>query len=150
MRRQGRGFTLIEMLVVIFILAVGLTSVSALFVAGVISSRKAEHTSAAVNAARRELERMRGSGFAACTVNSPIFPAAEDYQVLTDNGDGTGELSFPVANLPHAQGRILLAYYDSPSGVYPNLKDITVTVTWTGGARTGGRVSLRTFIGNHP
>jgi hypothetical protein len=34
--------------------------------------------------------------------------------------------------------------------VYPNLKDVTVTVMWAGGAGTGGTTLLQTFVANRP
>jgi len=148
--RKARGFTLIEMLAVIFILAVGLASISALFVAGVVSSRKAERIATAANLARKQMERIRGGGYASCVVDPDIFRAADGYTILTDHGDGTGRIGFATPKLPAGQGTIDIACYDSGAGLYPNLKDVTITVGWAGGAPMEGDFVLRTYLANHP
>ena len=150
MTRRARGFTLIEMLVVVFILAVGLTSVSALFIAGLVSGRKAERISAATNVVQQQLERLRSAGFSGCVTDPEIFTTANGYTILQQNDDGTGRIGFDVLELPNGQGTIDIAFYDGGSGAYPNLKDITITVTWTGGKPTGGTTVFQTFIGNRP
>jgi len=148
--RRTRGFTLIEMMVVVFILAVGLTSVSALFIAGLVSGRKAERINAATNAVQQQLERLRSAGFSGCSVDPDIFQSADGYSIVQQNDDGTGQIDFVVPELPNGQGTIDIAYYDTGSGAYPNLKDITITVEWTGGKPTGGRTVFQTLIGNRP
>jgi prepilin-type N-terminal cleavage/methylation domain-containing protein len=149
-QRRRQGFSLIELLVVVFMLAVGLTSVSTLFVAGIVSSRKAERMSAAVNATRKEMERMRSSGFAGCTVNSAIFPPEKGYDIIAENVDGTGQVGFSVPGLPSGEGTIDVTYYDSGAGIYPNLKDIAVQVRWQGGTPMEGTFTLHTLVANHP
>jgi len=148
--RRARGFTLIEMMVVVFILAVGLTSVSALFIAGLVSGRKAERINAATNAVRQQIERLRSAGFSGCSVDPDIFQSTDGYSIVQQNDDGTGQIGFVVPELPNGQGTIDIAYYDTGSGAYPNLKDITITVEWTGGKPTGGRTEFQTLIGNRP
>ncbi|MDH4208957.1 MAG: prepilin-type N-terminal cleavage/methylation domain-containing protein [Anaerolineae bacterium] len=150
MGKQTKGFSLIELLVVVFILAVGLTSVSALFVAGTISTRKAERISAAVNAAQQQLERLRSMGFSGCVADPDIFTTADGYTILVQNADMTGQIGFAVPDLPDGQGVIDIAFYNSGAGAYPNLKQVMLTVTWSGGARTGGSTQLETFIANRP
>ncbi len=150
MKAKARGFSLIELLVVVFILAVGLTSVSALFVAGTISTRKAQRISAATNAALQQLERLRSAGFAGCIADPEVFTTESGYTILQQNPDMTGQVGFAVPDLPNGQGTIDIAYYASGAGTYPNLKDVTVTVTWTGGAGTGGTTRLQTLISNRP
>ena len=148
--RRARGFTLIEMMVVVFILAVGLTSVSALFIAGLVSGRKAERINAATNAVQQQLERLRSAGFSGCSVDPDIFQSADGYSIVQQNDDGTGQIGFTVPELPNGQGTIDIAYYDTGSGAYPNLKDITITVAWTGGKPTGGSTVFQTLIANRP
>lgn len=148
--RQRRGFSLIELLVVIFILGVGLASISALFVSGIVSSRKAQRISTANNMARQQMERLRSGGFSACVADDWAFPSARGYTVVTGNADGTGQVTFPVPQLPSGAGTIDIAYYDSGVGIYPNLKDITITIDWAGGTPMEGTIVLRNFLANHP
>ena len=148
--RRVRGFTLIEMMVVVFILAVGLTSVSALFIAGLVSGRKAERINAATNAVQQQLERLRSAGFSGCSVDPDIFQSADGYSIVQQNDDGTGRVGFGVPELPNGQGTIDIAFYDAGSGTYPNLKDITISVAWTGGKPTGGTTVFQTLIANRP
>jgi len=150
MTRRARGFTLIEMMVVVFILAVGLTSVSALFIAGVLSGRKAERINGATNSVQQQVERLRSAGFSGCTVDPEIFTSEDGYTIIQQNSDGTGRIGFSVPALPNGQGTIDIAYYDTGSGAYPNLKDITITVTWTGGKPTGGTTVFQTLVANRP
>ena len=150
MARRTRGFTLIEMLTVVFILAVGLTSVSALFIGGLISSRKAQRISAAVNAAQQQLERLRSRGFSGCTVDPDIFKSEDGYTILEQNSDGTGQIGFPVPDLPNGQGVIEIRFYQSATGYYPNLKTVSVTVVWTGGGPTAGMSVIRSLVANRP
>jgi len=148
--RRARGFTLIELMVVVFILAVGLTSVSALFITGLVSGRKAERINAATHAVQQQLERLRSAGFSACTVDPDVFQSEDGYSIVQQNSDGTGQVSFAVPELPNGQGTIDIAFYDTGSGAYPNLKEITISVTWTGGKPTGGTTVLQTLIANRP
>lgn len=148
--RRTNGFTLLELLAVVFILATGLTAVSALFIAGLVSARKAERMSAATNAMLQQVERLRSAGFAGCTVDPDIFSAADGYTITQQHDDGTGQITFPVAELPNGAGTIDIAYYDGSEGVHPNLKDVTVTVSWTGGRPTGGTTIFRTLVANRP
>jgi prepilin-type N-terminal cleavage/methylation domain-containing protein len=150
MRKRREGFTLIELLAVVFILAVGLISVSALFVAGIISSRKAERLGAATNAVQQQLERLRSTGFSGCVVDTEIFKSEDGYTILQQNSDGTGRIGFMIPDLPEGQGEIEFAFYDTGAGVLPNLKEVTITATWAGGATTGGTTTVQTLIANRP
>lgn len=147
---KRRGLTLIELLAVIFLLGVGLASISALFVAGIVSSKKAQRMGVATNVARKQMERIRGGGYASCIVDPEVFTEADGYTIVRDNGDGTGEVSFPVPELPGGEGKVEIAYYDSGAGIYPNLKDVKVTVSWAGGTPMQGTTALHTYIANHP
>lgn len=147
---RTRGFTLVELLAVVFILAVGLTCVSALFIAGVVSGRKAERLNAANNAVQQQIERLRSAGFSGCVVDPDIFQTSEGYTILDQNSDGTGQIGFTVPELPNGQGTIAIAYYNDGAGDYPNLKGITITVTWTGGKPTGGNTVFETLVANRP
>lgn len=148
--KKRQGFTLIELLAVVFILAVGLASISALFVAGIVSSKKAQRMSIAANVSRKQMERIRGGGYASCIIDADVFTEADGYTITQDNGDGTGEVSFVVPQLPSGAGTVEIAYYNSGAGIYPNLKDVSVTVTWAGGTPMQGTTVLHTYVANHP
>ncbi len=150
MRLRRRGFTLVEVLAVVFILAVGLTSVSALFIAGLVSGRKAERLSAATNAVQQQLERLRSAGFSGCSVDPEIFRSTDGYTIQVQHSDGTGQIGFEVPELPGGQGTIDIAFYNDGTGVFPNLKQLTITVAWTGGRPTGGTTVFETLIANRP
>jgi len=151
MKRRARGFSLIELLVVIGILSIGLAAIGALFVAGSISAAKSRRMNAARNAAQKELERLRSAGFSGCVVDPTIFTTSGGYTILQQNSDGTGRIGFQTPGLPPgSQGVISIAFYQSSAGYYPNLKDISVNVTWPGGATTAGEVTLHTLVANRP
>jgi prepilin-type N-terminal cleavage/methylation domain-containing protein len=145
-----RGFTLIEVMAVVFILAVGLTAVSALFIAGLVSSRKAERLNAGTHAVQQQIERIRSAGFAGCSVDPDIFSSDEGYSIIEQHEDLTGQIGFSVPDLPDGIGTIDIAFYNPGSGAYPNLKDITITVSWMGGKPTRGTTVFRTLIANRP
>jgi len=150
MRSKTRGFSLVELLVATIILGLGLTSVSMLFVAGIISSQKAERLSTAVNAVQQQMERLRSAGFSGCVVDPEIYTSDEGYSIVQDNGDGTGVIGFSTSDLSNAQGTVTIDLYNSASGYYPNLKQVTVALAWVGGGVTAGSVSMTSLIANRP
>jgi len=149
-RRKRRGMSLIEVLAAVFILGVGLTSISAMFVAGIISSEKAKRISTALNAMQQQMERIRSAGFSGCSVDPDIFKSAEGYSIIEQHSDMTGKVGFTVPALPNGQGVIDIDFYTSPSGYYPNLKNVTITITGSGGGVTAGRMAMQTLIANRP
>jgi len=152
MGRQHRssGFSLIELLAVVFILGVGLTSVSMLFVAGIVSGSKSQRMSIATHAGQKQMEMIRSAGFAGCMVDPDVFPTSMGYTILEHHPTKEGRVGFLVAELPNGQGEIEIRPYHSATGYYPNLRTVTITITWGGGGVTKGRTKLQTFIANQP
>ena len=150
--RQGRqhGFSLIELLVVIVILGLGLATIACLFTGAIVTNTKARRINTATERAQQEVEKLRSGGFASAVVDSEIFPTAKGYTIITQNANRTGRIGFAVTGLPGAQGTIDIDYYSNVSGVFPNLKVVTVGVTWQGGSTTPGQVSLQSMLANHP
>ena len=149
-RRRTRGFSLIELMVVVVILGIGLTSVSMLFATGIISNTKAERINIATHAAQKQVERLRSAGFNGCVADPEVFAAEDGYTILEQQPNLTGVIGFAVPELPSAQGTIEIRLYQAATGYYPNLKTCTATVTYPGGGPTGGTVTLQTLIANRP
>lgn len=61
------GFSLIEALIALFLLAFVLAGVGHLMIANVQTSREARHLTAAVNLARSQMETLRGTAYGALT-----------------------------------------------------------------------------------
>lgn len=149
MRGRG-GFSLLELLVVVVLLGVGLVGLSGVFVSALVSDMKGERLATATYQAQHELERIRGAEFGNALVDPSIFPSSEGYTIIQQQANKTGVVGFSVPGLPGGTGRITISYYQSPVGIYPNLKDIRVTVTWGGGRQTQSNVALSTLLGNRP
>jgi prepilin-type N-terminal cleavage/methylation domain-containing protein len=149
-RPAAGGFTLIELLVTVVLLAIGLVALSSLFVVGIISDMKAERTQVATNRVRQELERLRSAGYSGALIHSDVFRAADGYSIVEQNADLTGCVSFSEASLPASAGAVDVRYYDSGAGIYPNLKRVSVTLSWGGGRRTQGAVRATTLLANRP
>jgi hypothetical protein len=132
------------------IMAIGLVSISTLFVGAIISDTKAERISLASHRARKEMERLKGATYSNAVVNTTVFPTTSGYTILETGAAGTGRVSFSVPELPNATGEIDITYYDSGAGIYPNLKRVVVSLSWLGGKRTRGSVVLVSYLGNRP
>ena len=144
------GFSLIELLVVIVIISLGLVSISTMFVGAIISDMKAERISYANDRAIKEMERLRGATFSNAVVDTTVFRPADGYTILSQGANGSGVVAFAVPELPQATGRVAITYYNPGTGIYPNLKQIAVSLSWLGGKSARGSVVLTTFIGNRP
>jgi prepilin-type N-terminal cleavage/methylation domain-containing protein len=150
MINRRSGFTLIELLVTTVLLAIGLIALSTLFVAGIISDTKAERIQIATNRARQELERMRSAGYSGALVDATVFKPTDGYTITESNPNLTGVASFTESLLPASVGSVEIRYYDSGAGLYPNLKRVSVVLSWGGGRRTQGTVYASTLLANRP
>jgi len=145
-----RGFSLIELLIVIAILAIGLSAIAILFTGGVVSNIKARRLNTASERAQQEMEKLRSGGFSSAIVDPEVFPASRGYTIVEQNPDRTGRIAFAVPELPGSQGNIEIRHYVGPEGLYPNLKGVTISVSWQGGSTTPGNVAFQSMLANHP
>lgn len=122
--RRSAGFTLVEVLLVVFILALTALMLAAIFPTAQISRIKATHTSYALSLAQQKMEEIKSAGYA----NIQITPEA----VVT-----------PLADIPSGAQTVTVTQYA------PNIKKISVSIVWSGYRRVGGRVDLVTLISDH-
>lgn len=103
MRRQG-GFTLVEVLLVVFVLALTAMILAAVFPSSQVSRIKAAHLSYAVSLAHQKMEELRAAGYSGVLVS----PTVET----------------PLPELPNGVQSITISQYS------PNIKKIQVVITW--------------------
>ena len=121
---RAAGFTLIEVMIAVFILALTALVFAATVPTSQISRIKAAHTTYAVNLAKQTIEEKQSAGYAS------LVP-------------GTDEVSVP-ADLPGGSQRTVIT--QTP---YPNVKKVEVTITWSGYRQVGGTITLATLISDH-
>jgi len=122
--RRSAGFTLVEVLLVVFILVLTALIFAATFPTSQISRIKATHMSYALGLAQQKIEEIKSAGYA----NIQITPEA----VVT-----------PLADIPSGAQTVTVTQYA------PNIKKISVSIVWSGYRRVGGRVDLVTLISDH-
>lgn len=122
-KSSASGFTIIEVMFTIFMMAGIAMIVTAVFPSGQISRTKATYSTYAVNLAQQKVEEIKSAGYSGVlvtpTVNAPLN--------LLPNGN----LSTTITEISS------------------HVKKIQVTVTWDGYRKVGGDVSLVTFISDH-
>ena len=122
-RNRRSGFTLLEVLLAVFVLALTALILAAAFPTAQISRIKAAHVSYAVNLSRQTMEEKRSAGYS---------------NLLA----GTTEITVP-AELPGGQMTTIISQYS------PHIKQIEVTITWSGYRRVGGSTTLATLVSDH-
>lgn len=124
-RRKTReeGFTLVEVMLVVFILALTGLIFAATVPTSQISRIKAAHTTYAIHLAQQTIEEKRSAGYAGMLA-------------------GTTEDSVP-ADLPGGLQTTEITQYST------NVKKVRVTITWSGYRQVGGTVTLSTLISDH-
>ena len=124
-KRTGRisGFTLVEVLLAVFILAITALIFVACFPTSQISRIKAAHMTYAVSLAQQKLEEIRSAGYAGLIISDPV--------------------DTPLEELPGGNQRITITQFSV------NIKKIEVTITWGGYRKVGGSTTLVTLISDH-
>ena len=122
--RRGRrsGFTLIEVMLAVFVLSLTALIFAASFPISQISRIKSAHMSYAVNMARQTMEEKRAAGY---------------------NGLLIGTTTSVPADLPGSQQTTTITQYS------PHIKQVVVTISWEGYRRVGGSTTLVTLVSDH-
>lgn len=147
--RPQNGFTLIEILVTLFILAVGLLGLAGLTFEGMRNNQGAYLRTQASILAYDMADRMRANrvpaetggygGFSSANVTSTALPSCASEatgcvpndQVSLDQIEWTRELQGTGNNMAMVPGGLGTISYDTGSGVY------TITVQWDEASRGG-------------
>jgi len=122
-KKGSPGFSLIDVLLAVFVMALTAMILCAAFPTSQISRIKAAHVTYAVNLAHQTMEEKRSAGYASLIA-------------------GNTETSVP-ADLPGAEMTTAITQYSA------HLKKIVVTITWSGYRRVGGSTSVVTLVGDH-
>lgn len=117
------GFTLVEVMLVTFVLVLTALIFVATFSTSQISRMKAAHMSYATSLAQQKIEEMRAAGYASILITDPV------------------ENSLP--ELPTGTQIVTVTQYA------PNIKKIEVTISWGGYRQVGGSITLVTLISDH-
>jgi len=110
-------------MLVVFVLALTGLVFAATVPTSQISRIKAAHTSYAISLAQQTIEEKRSAGYASLLA-------------------GTDEVSVP-ADLPGGIQTTRITQYAA------NVKEVRVTITWSGYRQVGGTVNLATLISDH-
>ncbi|MFZ3044086.1 MAG: type II secretion system protein [Minisyncoccia bacterium] len=116
-----RGFSLIEVVVAIAILATMIVATSALLQRMPINGREVRDQDLALKIARNEIETLRAGGYAALPASGPFVNSL-------------------LASLSSGSGSLVVSVYDAKT------KQVDVTVSWVGTAVTPRSVVLTTLL----
>lgn len=120
--KNNRGFTLIEVLMGVFVLALSALMLSALFPIAQTARIKGVYTTYAVSLAEQRVEELRSAGYASVQVSNT---------------------NVPVSDLPNGEETITITQYAA------GIKKIEISIVWEGFRKVGGSVTLATFISDH-
>jgi prepilin-type N-terminal cleavage/methylation domain-containing protein len=146
-RKRFRGFSLIEVLFSVFLVVVCASIVAATMPVANNARARADMYNKALNLAQKQLETIRGRGYANATVDQiysvglidSTTPIETNTYAFT-NAD-SASLDEPSRILPHGTGKVLVEQADL------DLRRIIVTVSWTVKGKTRS-VQLGSLIAN--
>lgn len=121
--KNRSGFTMVEVMIVAFIMALTALIFAATFPTSQISRVKAVHMTYAVSLAQQKVEELRSAGYSSVLVGGPR--------------------TTPVPELPNGSQTITITQYAA------NIKKIQVVISWAGYRKVDGSTSLVTFISDH-
>lgn len=122
-RNNRSGFTLTEVLLVVFVFALTALIYGATFPIAKSSGIKAANTTLAISLAEQQIEQLRSAGYMNVLVGDPITETASEL---------TGGVK-----------TITITQYSA------KVKKIQVDISWTGYRKTGGSVTLVTMMSDH-
>ena len=134
-----------ELLVSIFLLALGLVSLSQLYLSSMWAYQKARDMSVATQQAQYEMEKVRDLGV--LNLMNGVDTTAYPTSVYTANAGNNG-VTFLVHALPGGTGSVVWTPY--PTGATNNqyLQKVVIAITWTGARRALSTVNVTTLVTN--
>lgn len=148
-KSRAGGFTLIEILVTLFILAIGLLGLAGLLFEGMRNNQGAYLRTQASILAYDMADRMRANsteaqggsygGFSTATIQSTTLPACTGQtagctpsdQITVDQVEWTQQVQGTGGDMAMLPGGVGTIAYDATSGIY------TVTIQWDEASRAG-------------
>ena len=127
-----RAFTLIEMLITIFLLSVGVVVLMRMMSLGIFADTDVENVTIALNLAQEKMEYLKNLDFDHSDLDSNNSPFAED-------------ISTEFAFVTSRDWTVTLADGDGDGNPDSDLKDVLVTINWTVKGESLS-VELRTLI----
>ncbi|MFN3630939.1 MAG: type IV pilus modification protein PilV [Casimicrobiaceae bacterium] len=145
-RGEEEGFSLLEVLVTLVIVAIGLLGVAGLQVSAIKLNFVAETRSKGVIYAADILERIRAN-----PLNAPAYATDFDDEATSDATQAERDLrdwKQALAQLPNGEGKIVVTATDASLCELPAISrcsDVEVTIRWTESNVVGGSSSKQEF-----
>lgn len=119
-KRCESGFTLVEVMLMVFVLTLMALMFAAIYPTAQISHKKSAFTSYAVGLAQQKVEEIKAAGYA---------------NIQLTNGVET-----PLDILPSGTQRVRITQYAD------DIKQVEVTISWDGYRKVGGTIELVTLV----
>ena len=127
MMKQDKGFTLVELLVALTILAMGLFALTQMGVTSINSNRGSSEETIATRLAQNKIDELKKEMYTSLAIQANVLDAQNPLNSQGING-GTYVRSWSIANGPTT-----------------GTKKVTVRVTWANGSKS---VVLSTLVGD--